>query len=60
MESFVDVITTSFQAILAVCVVFTAGYYSGKHGAALSSVRLDADRASVLVLIGWRLRIRPC
>ncbi|WVR03203.1 hypothetical protein IAU60_000194 [Kwoniella sp. DSM 27419] len=32
MESIVDVTTTTFQAILAVAVVFTAGYaYSGKH-----------------------------
>lgn len=30
MESLIDVITTSFQAVLTVCVVFTAGYaYNG-------------------------------
>ncbi|ORY23711.1 mitochondrial carrier domain-containing protein [Naematelia encephala] len=38
MESFVDITTTAFEAILAVCVVFTAGYaYNGKHGVTLSS-----------------------
>jgi hypothetical protein len=26
MESLVDITTTTFQAIVAVCVVFTAGY----------------------------------
>ncbi len=39
MESFVDICTTSFQAVLAVCVVFTAGYaYNGKQGPTLSIV----------------------
>lgn len=37
MESLVDVITTVFQAILAVNVVFTVGYaYNGKRVSALS------------------------
>jgi hypothetical protein len=26
MESLVDIVTTTFQAILVVCIVFTAGY----------------------------------
>jgi len=42
MESFVDITTTTFQAILAVCVVFTAGYaFNGKRGGELSTVRFS-------------------
>lgn len=38
-QSLVDIVTTTFQAVLAVCVIFTAGYaYTGKNGATISSV----------------------
>ncbi len=41
MQSLVDIVTTTFQAVLAVCVIFTAGYaYGGKNGAATSTVSL--------------------
>lgn len=41
MESLADVVTTAFQAILAVNVVFTVGYaYNGKRVSTLSKVSL--------------------
>ena len=50
MESLVDITTTSFKAILAVCVVFTAGYaYNGKQD---PSVR----RVCLLAYSVWRPR----
>ncbi|WWD22912.1 hypothetical protein CI109_107407 [Kwoniella shandongensis] len=49
MESLVDVTTTSFQAILAVVVVFTAGYaYKGKHVASLSTTLISFSRNVLL------------
>nr|XP_019006139.1 mitochondrial carrier protein [Kwoniella mangroviensis CBS 8507]OCF69600.1 mitochondrial carrier protein [Kwoniella mangroviensis CBS 8507] len=49
MESIVDVTTTTFQAILAVCVVFTAGYaYTGKHAPYLSSTLVPFARTILL------------
>lgn len=45
MESVVDVVTTVFQAILAVNVVFTVGYaYNGKRASTLSKVSLSIHR----------------
>ena len=39
MESLIDITTTAFQAVVAVCVVFTAGYaYAGKYGSELGLV----------------------
>ncbi|RXK37497.1 hypothetical protein M231_05218 [Tremella mesenterica] len=39
MESLVDVITTSFQAVVAVCVVFTAGYsYAGSKAPEIGQI----------------------
>jgi hypothetical protein len=39
MESLVDITTTTFQAIVAVCVVFTAGYaYNSQRSAKLAEV----------------------
>ncbi|WVW81419.1 hypothetical protein I302_103412 [Kwoniella bestiolae CBS 10118] len=49
MESIVDVTTTTFQAILAVCVVFTAGYaYTGKHAPYLSGTLVPFARTVLL------------
>ncbi|WVF66676.1 hypothetical protein IAT40_001417 [Kwoniella sp. CBS 6097] len=49
MESIVDVTTTVFQAILAVAVVFTAGYvYNGKHVQHLSTTLLTFARSVLL------------
>ncbi|OCF34749.1 mitochondrial carrier protein [Kwoniella heveanensis BCC8398] len=49
MESIVDVTTTVFQAILAVAVVFTAGYvYNGKHVQHLSTTLLTFSRTVLL------------
>ena len=39
MESLIDITTTAFQAVVAVCVVFTTGYaYAGKYGSELGLV----------------------
>nr|XP_018266291.1 mitochondrial carrier protein [Kwoniella dejecticola CBS 10117]OBR88449.1 mitochondrial carrier protein [Kwoniella dejecticola CBS 10117] len=49
MESIVDVTTTTFQAILAICVVFTSGYaYTGKHAPYLSSTLVPFARTILL------------
>ncbi|WVQ94289.1 hypothetical protein IAU59_001368 [Kwoniella sp. CBS 9459] len=49
MESIVDVTTAVFQAILAVSVVFTAGYvYNGKHAQHLSTTLLTFSRSVLL------------
>ncbi|WRT63345.1 uncharacterized protein IL334_000250 [Kwoniella shivajii] len=49
MESTVDVTTTAFQAILAVCVTFTAGYaYTGKHAPYLSKTLVPFARTVLL------------
>ncbi len=50
MESLVDIVSTTFQAVLAVCVIFTAGYaFNGKRGETLSTVSPLAFRKSVVV-----------
>ncbi|KAK4688319.1 hypothetical protein P7C73_g1795, partial [Tremellales sp. Uapishka_1] len=49
MESLVDVINSSFSAILVACVIFSAGYvYNGKHGSALSTIGGSYSYASSL------------
>lgn len=51
MESLADVVTTVFQAILAVNVVFTVGYaYNGKRVSTLSKVSLSIHR-------NWRMKL---
>ncbi|WWC67195.1 uncharacterized protein I206_101102 [Kwoniella pini CBS 10737] len=49
MESIVDITTTTFQAIFAICFVFTAGYaYTGKHAPYLSSTLVPFARTILL------------
>ncbi|KAK8844536.1 hypothetical protein IAR55_006383 [Kwoniella newhampshirensis] len=49
MDSLVDVTTTAFQAILAVVVVFTAGYaYKGKHVGTISTTLISLSRNLLL------------
>ena len=39
MESLIDIVTTTFQAVLALCVIFTAGYaYNGKNATTVGVV----------------------
>jgi hypothetical protein len=46
MESLVDLVTTSFQAVTGVAVVFTAGYaINHKQDAAFASVSLSIQLA---------------
>ncbi|ODO03280.1 hypothetical protein I350_06130 [Cryptococcus amylolentus CBS 6273] len=52
MESFVDVLTTVFQAVLAVNVVFLVGYaYNGRHVPALSKNLSNINKDLLLPLL---------
>ncbi|ODN78187.1 mitochondrial carrier protein [Cryptococcus wingfieldii CBS 7118] len=52
MESFVDVLTTVFQAVLAVNVVFLGGYaYNGRHLPALSKNLSNINKGLLLPLL---------
>lgn len=47
MESLVDIVTTSFQAVLAIAVVFTAGYaLNSKQDAVFAAVSYKGQNAS--------------
>lgn len=52
MESLIDVVTTSFEAILGACVVFAAGYaYNTKQDKGVGQVSSRLQGAQFILLI---------